>query len=140
MAITVTLDRMIHAKAIDHAISKEIGLAGDCVPSGCERDLNPIDLLAMSTAACLMIVMAKGAKARGIDLTGTWADAACELKNYVIQSIRVTVHSPVRPSEEDRVFLEKESRQCPVYLALKDGANVNVTFEWASTAQPKSKA
>ena len=142
MAVTVELDRMIHAKAelpaAGDEIRREIGLEGDCASSA--GDLNPIDLLAMSTAACLMIVMAKGAKARRIDLTGTWADAACDLKNYIIQSIRVTVHSPFQPSDEDRAFLEKESHQCPVYLAVKDGANVKVAFEWGSSARPKTKA
>jgi uncharacterized OsmC-like protein len=141
MAVTVELDRMIHARAVLPAAGnqsrREIGLEGDCASSG--SDLNPIDLLAMSTAACLMIVMAKGAKARGIDLTGTWADAVCDLEKYVIQSIRVTVYSPFRPSDEDRAFLEKESHQCPVYLAVKDGANVKVSFEWGSSAQPKAK-
>lgn len=140
MAVTVELDRMIHAKAVlptaGNGIGREIGLEGDCASSG--SDLNPVDLLAMSTAACLIIVMAKGAKARGIDLTGTWADAACVLEHYVIQSIRVTVHSPFQPSDQDRAFLEKESHQCPVYLAVKDGANVKVAFEWGSNAQPKA--
>ena len=138
MAVTVKLDRMIHAKALPPAAGNEIGLGGDCASSG--SDLNPIDLLAMSTAACLMIVMAKGAKARGIDLSGTWADAACDLEHYVIQSIRVTVYSPFQPSDEDRAFLEKESHQCPVYLAVKDGAKVEVAFEWGNSAQPKAKA
>ena len=140
MAVTVELDRMIHAKALlpaaSNEIGREIGLGGDCASSG--SDLNPIDLLGISTAACLMIVMAKAAKARGIDLTGTWADAACDLKNYIIQSIRVTVHSPFQPSDEDRAFLEKESHQCPVYLAVKDGANVKVAFEWGSRSKPKA--
>jgi len=142
MAVTVELDRMIHAKAVlpaaGNKIGREIGLEGDCAAPG--SDLNPIDLLAMSTAACLVIVMAKGAKARGIDLTGTWADASCELKNYVIQSIRVTVYSPFQPTDEDRAFLEKESHECPVYLAVKDGANVKVAFEWGSSTQPGATA
>ncbi len=141
MAVTVELDRMIHARAelpaAGNEVRGEIGLGGDCASSG--SDLNPIDLLAMSTAACLMIVMAKGAKARGLDLTGTWADAACDLKDYIIQSIRVTVHSPFQPSDQDRAFLEKESHQCPVYLAVKDGANVKVAFEWGCSARIASK-
>jgi len=140
MAITVTLDRMIHAQAIHHGVGKEIGLQGDCASAGSDPDVNPLDLLAMSTAGCLIIVMAKSAKTRGIDLTGTWADVDCQLKDYVIQSIRVTVHSRYRPSEEDRAFLETESHHCPVYLAVKDGANVRVTFEWGSSAKPASSA
>ena len=83
-----------------------------------------------------MIVMAKSAEGKGIDLTGTWADAAYELKDYKIASITVTIHSPYSPPEADREFLEKETNRCPVYLAVKDTVQVNVAFEWGTTATP----
>lgn len=139
MAVTVTLDRMVHAKAIHQSIGKEIGLEGDCASSGHEREVNPLDLLVMSVASCLVIYMAKSAKTRDIDLTGTWADAKCELKDYVVRSIHVSVYSPFRPSPDERKFLEEESHHCPVYLAIKDGAEVSVTYEWGSCAKPKTQ-
>ena len=81
----------------------------------------------------------ESAEGKGIDLTGTWADAAYDLKDYKIASITVTIHSPQSPSEADRVFLEKESHRCPVYLAVKDGTAVKVAFDWGTTAAPAAK-
>ena len=138
MGMTVTLDRMIHTNAVHHELGKEIGLEGCCAFGGKGEDLNPIDLVAMGVASCMIIVMAKGAETKGIDLTGTWADAAYELKNYLIASITVTIHLQ-KPSAADREFLEKESHRCPVYLAVKDGVPVSVGFEWGTTAAPGAK-
>lgn len=139
MGMTVTLDRMIHTHAVHHELGKEIGLEGCCSFGGQGADLNPIDLLAMGVASCLMIVMAKGGQAQGLDLTGTWADTAYALKDYQIASINVTVHSPFSPSADQRAFLEQESHRCPVYLAVKDTVPVRVTFEWGTTALPVAK-
>jgi uncharacterized OsmC-like protein len=139
MGMTVTLDRMIHTNAVHHELGKEIGLEGCCAFGGKGEDLNPIDLVAMGVASCLMIVMAKSAEGKGIDLTGTWADTTYDLKDYKIASITVTIHSPYRPSEADRVFLEKESYRCPVYLAVKDGTAVTVAFDWGTTATQATK-
>ena len=76
------------------------------------------------------------AEGKGIDLTGTWADAAYELKDYKIASITVTIHSPYSPRDTEQGFLEKESHRCPVYLAVKDTVAVKVAFEWGSTSAP----
>jgi len=138
MGMTVTLDRMIHTNAVHHELGKEIALEGCCAFGGKGEDLNPIDLVAMGVASCMMIVMAKGAEGKGIDLTGTWADAAYELKDYKIASITVTMHSPYAPTDAEREFLVKESYRCPVYLAVKDGTTVNVKFDWGTKAAPKS--
>jgi uncharacterized OsmC-like protein len=140
MGMTVTLDRMIHTKAIHHELGKEIGLEGCCVFGGKGEDLNPIDLVAMGVASCMIIVMVKSAEGKGIDLTGTWADTAYELKDYKIASMTVTIHSPYSPSGAEREFLQKEAYRCPVYLAVKDGVAVTVGFEWGSKAAPAAKA
>ena len=138
MGMTVTLDRMIHTNAVHHELGKEIALEGCCAFGGKGADLNPIDLVAMGVGSCLMIVMAKAAEAKGLDLTGTWADASYDLKDYKIASITVKIHSPFSPSDADRGFLEKESHRCPVYLAVKDGTNVKIAFEWGSNATPQA--
>lgn len=136
MGMTVALDRMIHTQAVHHDLGKGIALEGCCAFGGKGEDLNPIDLVAMGVASCLMIVMAKSAEGKGIDLTGTWADTAYDLKDYKIASITVTIHSPYSPTKSVREFLEKESHRCPVYLAVKDGTTVNVAFDWKSKAKP----
>lgn len=138
MGMTVVLDRMIHTNAVHHELKKEIGLEGCCAFGGKGEDLNPIDLVAMGVASCMMIVMAKGAEGKGLDLTGTWADAAYELKDYKIASVTVTIHSPYSPSKDERAFLENESFRCPVYLAVKDGTTVNTKFDWGTKAVPQS--
>ena len=99
MGMTVTLDRMIHTNAVHHELGKEIGLEGCCAFGGKGEDLNPIDLVAMGVASCMMIVMAKAAEGKGMDLTGTWAETRYELKDYKIASITVTIHSPYSPSK-----------------------------------------
>ena len=139
MGMTVTIDRMIHTNAVHHELSKEIGLEGCCAFGGKGEDLNPIDLVAMGVASCMLIVMAKGAEGKGIDLSGTWADTAYDLKDYKIASITVTIHSPYSPGDAEQEFLEKESRRCPVYLAVKDGVDVKVAFDWGTAATPTAK-
>ena len=140
MGMTVTLDRMIHTKAVHHDLHKEIDLEGCSAFGGTGVDLNPIDLVAMGVASCLMIVMAKGAEGKGLNLTGTWADTSYELKDYKIASITVKIHLPQTPSETDRAFLEQESRRCPVYLAVKDTVKVSVAFAWGDKTKPSTKA
>jgi putative redox protein len=140
VGMTVTLDRMIHTNAVHHDLGKEIGLEGCSAFGGTGVDLNPVDLVAMGVASCLMIVMAKGAEGKGLDLTGTWADTAYELKDYKIASIAVSIHVPLSPSDANRSFLEQEARRCPVYLAVKDGTKVSIAFSWGDTSKPNAKA
>jgi len=139
MGMTVTLDSMIHTNAVHHELGKEIGLEGCCAFGGKGLDLNPIDLMAMGLASCLMIVMAKSAEGKSLDLTGTWAETGYELKDYMIASFTVTIHSPFFPSEAERAFLEQESYRCPVYLSVKDSVDVKVAFVWGDKASPAAK-
>ncbi len=134
MGMTVTLDCMIHTNAVHHELGQEIALEGCCAFGGKGVDLNPIDLVAMGLGSCLIIVMAKAAEGRGIDLTGTWAETSYELKNYKIDNFNITIRSPYRPKDDEQIFLERESHACPVDLAVKDGAPVQISFEWGSTS------
>jgi uncharacterized OsmC-like protein len=140
MGMTVTIDRMVHTNAVHHDLGKEIGLEGCCAFGGEGKDLNPIDLVAMGVASCLMIVMANSGKGKNIDLTGTWADTSYELKDYKIGSITVTIHSSYSPSASEQEFLEKEAYRCPVYLAVRDGVAVSVAFSWGDRTVPAAKA
>jgi uncharacterized OsmC-like protein len=101
-------------------------------------DLNPIDLAAMEIASCMIIVMSKSTERKGLDLTGTWAEKSYKLKDYKIAPSAVNIDSPQSLSVDDRAFLEKESRRCPVYLAVKDAVKANVAFAWGSTAVPRA--
>jgi uncharacterized OsmC-like protein len=138
MGMTVLLDRMIHTNAVHHELDKEIALEGCCAFGGKGEDLNPIDLVAMGLASCVMIVMAKSGEGKAIDLSGTWAETGYVLKDYKIASISVTIHSPYAPSVADQAFLEEESRRCPVYLAVKNGTDVRIGFTWGTKTAPKT--
>lgn len=135
MEMTVLLDSMIHTKAVHHPLGKEIELEGCCAFGGKGEVLNPIDIVAMGTASCLMIVMSKSAETKSIDLTGMWAETSYVLVDYKIDSITVVIHSPYQPSENYRQFLENESHRCPVYLAVKDGTKVSVQFHWGDQSK-----
>ena len=139
MGMIVTLDRMVHTHAVHQELGKELDMAECCAAVDGKRDLNPIDTLAMGLASCLMIVMANSAKGKGIDLTGTWAETAYDLKDYKIASICVKIYSSYTPTADIREFLEKESHRCPIYLAVKDNVKVSVAFEWGTTAKPAAK-
>jgi uncharacterized OsmC-like protein len=94
----------------------------------------------LGMASCMVIVMAKGTQTKGLDVTGTWANTSCVLKNYLIESIAVTVHVPHCPSDADRTFLEPESHRCPVYLTVKNTVAVSVVFDWGwSPATPRCR-
>lgn len=136
MGLTVVLDRMIHAQATHTGVNKTIGLEGGCAYGGKGEDFNPADLLATGVAACLLIVMAKAATAKGFDLTGTWADVSYALKDYKITSVAIAIHSPLAPSTSARKMLEEESYHCPVYQVVKAGTEVQVAFAWGSAAPP----
>jgi uncharacterized OsmC-like protein len=128
---------MVHTIAVHHDLGKEIPLEGCCVAGGTARDLNPIDLMAMGLGSCLIIMMAEAAQTKGIDLTGTWADTSYDLKDFRVGNLTVTIHSPYSPATGDeKRFLEEQSRQCPVYLVVKDGTDVRVAFDWGSSARP----
>jgi uncharacterized OsmC-like protein len=141
MGMTVTLDRMIHTSAVHQGLGKTIGLESCCSHGAKVEELNPIELLSMSVASCMLILMATGAKEKGLDLTGAWAetDYDLNLKDYKITSIAVAVHLPCAPPAAERAFLEQEGHRCPVYLAVKDTVAVNVAFHWGSLATPTPK-
>jgi len=139
MGMTVTLDRMIHTKAVHHELGKTIGLGG-CCAGGADTDLNPLDLVAMSLGACLLVMMAKAVQDKGLDLTGTCANTSYKLKNYKIQTLAVAIHCPFKLAPADRKFLQAASHGCPVYLAVKDGTDVKISFKWGTKPARKTKA
>ena len=139
MGMTVTLDRMIHTNAVHHELDKEIGLEGCCAFGGKGLDLNPIDLMAMGLASCLMIVMAKSAESKGLDLTGTWAETGYTLKDYKITSFDGHHSFAVFPFWSRADFPGAGELRCPVYLSVKDSVNVKLAFEWADKSAPAAK-
>ncbi len=115
-----------------------MGIGGSCATGG--QEVGPIDLVALGLASCILTMLGKAAQARQLDLTGTWADTAYSLRNYRLESFTIAVHSPAQLDPLVAAEIEAARHDCPVYLALKDGVEVDVTFTWDSRQAPAARA
>lgn len=129
-AMQVVYDRNVHAVARHRPLKVSIPLAGCCSCGGKVTELNPIDLVAMSVAGCLLIVMGKAAEAANLDMVGAKADVSCDLVNYRIAEIKVDIHLPKKLTPAAQKKLEQASKKCPVYLALHPEVKKTVRFIW----------
>jgi len=126
----VVYDRNVHTVASHHPLKINIPLEGCSAFGGQGLDLNPIDLMAMGLASCLMIVMGKTAEAEGLDIVGANADVGYDLVNYRIAQIKVAIHLPKQLSTTEQSKLEAASKKCPVFLAIHPDVKVTVDFVW----------
>jgi len=129
-AMEVVYDRNVHTVAMHHPLSVTIPLEGCSAFGGKGLDLNPIDLLSMGLASCLMIVMGKAAEADGLDIVGAKADVSYDLVNYRIDQISVNIRLPKKLAAADQTKLELASKQCPVFLAIAPDVKVTVDYIW----------
>lgn len=127
--ISVVYDRSIHAAA-SHATLKQVVPMGGCSASPEGADLNPIDLMAMGLAGCILIVMGKAAEAEKLDFKGARADVSYGLVNYKITGFKVEVFLPHAFNAEQRGRLEAASKICPLCLALHPELDVALNFNW----------
>lgn len=126
----VVYDRNVHTVASHRPLKATIPLEGCSAFGGKGADLNPIDLLAMGVASCLMIVMGKTAEAEKLDIVGAKADVSYELANFRIAQIKVAIHLPKKLSAADQSKLETASKKCPVFLAIHPDVKVTVSYLW----------
>ena len=129
-AMQVVYDRNVHTVACHHPLKQTIPLEGCSAFGGKGFDLNPIDLMSMGLASCLMIVMGKTAEAETLDMVGARADVSYELVNYRIAGIKVTLRLPKKLAAADQAKLEAASRKCPVFLAIHPDVKVTVNYVW----------
>jgi len=111
-------------------LKQTIPLEGCSAFGGKGLDLNPIDLMSMGLASCLMIVMGKTAEAEKLDIVGAKADVSYDLVNYRIAQIKVVIHLPKELSATDQLKLETASKKCPVFLAIHPEVKVTVSYIW----------
>ena len=130
----VVYDRNVHTVARHNPLNQTIPLEGCSAFGGKGSDLNPIDLMAMGLASCLMIVMGKTAEAENLDVVGAKADVRYELANYRIAELRVDIRMPKCLAESDQRRLEAASKNCPVFLAIHPDVKVTVNFIWPEAA------
>ncbi|MEI6645186.1 MAG: OsmC family protein [bacterium] len=129
-AMQVVYDKNVHTVASHHPLKKTIPLEGCCAFGGKGLDLNPIDLVSMGLASCLMIVMGKTAEAEKLDIVGAQADVSYDLVNYRISEIKVTIRLPKKLAAADQARLETASKKCPVFLAIHPDVKVSVNYVW----------
>ena len=128
--MSAVYDANIHATASHLPLGQSISLMTCGTPVADQTDLNPIDLLAMAVASCLLIVMGKAAQARDLCLVGARADVGYTTANYKIAGICVDLYLPTKLDEGMQRRLEAASKTCPVYLALNPEVDVKVNFIW----------
>ena len=126
----VVYDRNVHTVASHHPLKQRIPLEGCSAFGGKGLDLNPIDLMSMGLASCLMIVMGKTAEAEKLDIVGAKADVSYDLVNYRIAQIKVAIHLPKKLAASDQTKLETASKKCPVFLAIHPDVKVTVNYIW----------
>jgi uncharacterized OsmC-like protein len=126
----VVYDRNVHTVASHHPLKQTLPLEGCSAFGGKGLDLNPIDLVAMGLASCLLIVMGKTAEAEKLDMVGAKADVSYDLVNYRIARIKVAIHLPKKLSATDQSKLETASKKCPVFLAIHPEVKVAVSYLW----------
>jgi uncharacterized OsmC-like protein len=124
----VVYDKNVHTVASHHPLKRTIPLEGCSAFGGKGLDLNPIDLVAMGLASCLLIVMGKTAEAEQLDMAGAKADVSYDLVNYRIARIKVAIHLPKKLSAADQSKLESASQKCPVFLAIHPEVKVTVSY------------
>ena len=129
-AMQVVYDKNVHTVASHLPLKKTIPLEGCSAFGGKGADLNPIDLMAMGLASCLMIVMGKTAEAEKLDIVGAKADVSYNLVNYRIAEIKVTIRLPKKLAATDQAKLEAASKKCPVFLAIHPDVKVSVNYVW----------
>jgi uncharacterized OsmC-like protein len=129
-AMEVVYDRNVHTVASHHPLEKTIPLEGCSAFGGKGLDLNPIDLMSMGLASCLMIVMGATAEAEQLDIVGAKADVSYDLVNYRIAEIRVTIRLPKKLAAAHQAKLETASKKCPVFLAIHQDVKVTVDYVW----------
>jgi len=126
----VIYDKNVHTVASHHPLKKTIPLEGCSAFGGKGLDLNPIDLMSMGLASCLMIVMGKTAEAEKLDIVGAKASASYDLVDYRIAQIKVAIHLPKKLSASDQSKLETASKKCPVFLAIHPDVKVTLNYIW----------
>jgi uncharacterized OsmC-like protein len=128
--MTVVYDRDVHTVASHPTLEKTILLEGCSAFGGRGLDLNPIDLVSMGLASCLMIVMGKAAEAEKLDIVGAKAEVSYELVNYRVAEIKVSIHLPKKLPAMDQTKLETASKKCPVFLAIHPNVKVSLEYIW----------
>ncbi|NLF25360.1 MAG: OsmC family protein [Deltaproteobacteria bacterium] len=94
----------------------------------------PTDLVAATTAACMMAIMDLYARRHGLDLKGTTAavEKTMDTNSRRIAEIKVTFEFPHGESfsTEHRQALERTALDCPISRSLHPDLKQTLVFNW----------
>ena len=128
--LSVVYERNVHAVANHSLLAEGISLEG-CCSGGCGQvDPNPMDLMSLSLAGCLLVVMGQAAKVRDLCMVGARADVSYEMTGYRLAALTVDIHMPRKLDAKDQARLEAASRNCPVFLAINPEVTVTINYQW----------
>ena len=102
---------------------KELGGSG--------AHMSPTDGMAVSLAACMVVMMRMKAKQLGIDLGDPEVEVSKSMQMApVLKFTGFTIHFRISCNPEQKEQLEEAAKHCPIHTALKPEIKVNTTFEW----------
>lgn len=91
---------------------------------------SPPELVASALASCMLSMLHLTSTARGLNLTGTTAEASVNMVDHTILSIDIFITVPNFVEESIRPILEKATDHCPVHKALDPGVNISTHWSW----------
>lgn len=96
---------------------------------------SPVDLCAVSMAACACTMMGLFAENHNLDITGMKVQVQKEMKSkpYRFGKLEVIFEMPDRGfTDKDKTQLERAARTCPVHVSLHPEIEQIYTFHWAN--------
>jgi putative redox protein len=130
---TVTYEGELRCRARHEASGTEIFTDAPVDNRGRGSSFSPTDLLAVSTATCMLTIMGIRAQDQGWDLTGTRVDVEKHMVADPQRRVgRLVVHLalPGHLDERARASLERAAHLCPVKQSLSERVAIEVTFGW----------
>ena len=96
---------------------------------------SPTDLVATALGSCMMTIMGIAAKEKNISLDGTEINIQKEMaiNPRRIIGIMVEINFPrgLNIIKEDKIYLEKVAKACPVAKSIHPDIAQNIQFNWS---------
>jgi uncharacterized OsmC-like protein len=91
---------------------------------------SPTDLIAAALGACMVTILAIRAKSKGVPIGKPTFKVMKEMQAQprTIKEVAVEIRFSVEIAEDNKRYLEKEARSCPVALSLNSELKQNITF------------
>jgi len=113
------------------------------VPGGEDRGPSPLDLMAVSVAACAHYYAAAFLFGRGLSTEGLSVEVEFEKERLPVPRIghlALKVHVPIGLSERQLAGIERAIKSCPAYGTLLQPPPVDISIEAPSPAADRHTA